>query len=108
MSERPDLFVNKKSSLAEIIEVRNGGFVRRILKKGSNLVARGVHRAHRQRQDFDWSDYYDGLTSRRTALASYFTESVDSVVRAFQHMKGNRLPGIIWFLIALAFLPLPS
>src|SRR5258708_4672426 len=31
----------------------------------------------------DWSDYYDGLTSRRTALASYFTESVDSVVRAF-------------------------
>ena len=24
----------------------------------------------------DWSDYYDGLTSRRTALASYFTEWV--------------------------------
>jgi hypothetical protein len=22
----------------------------------------------------DWMDYYDGLTSRRTALASYFTE----------------------------------
>ena len=22
----------------------------------------------------DWADYYDGLTSRRTALASYFTE----------------------------------
>ena len=22
----------------------------------------------------DWSDYYDGLTSRRTALAAYFTE----------------------------------
>jgi steroid delta-isomerase-like uncharacterized protein len=22
----------------------------------------------------DWSDYYDGLASRRTALASYFTE----------------------------------
>jgi steroid delta-isomerase-like uncharacterized protein len=22
----------------------------------------------------DWSDYYDGLTSRRTALASYFTD----------------------------------
>jgi len=22
----------------------------------------------------DWTDYYDGLTSRRTALASYFTE----------------------------------
>ena len=25
----------------------------------------------------DWSDYYDGLTSRRTALASYFTEWID-------------------------------
>jgi ketosteroid isomerase-like protein len=24
----------------------------------------------------DWSDYYDGLTSRRAALASYFTEWV--------------------------------
>jgi steroid delta-isomerase-like uncharacterized protein len=24
----------------------------------------------------DWADYYDGLTSRRTALASYFTEWV--------------------------------
>ena len=24
----------------------------------------------------DWSDYYDGLASRRTALASYFTEWV--------------------------------
>jgi hypothetical protein len=25
----------------------------------------------------DWFDYYDGLTSRRTALASYFTEWVE-------------------------------
>jgi hypothetical protein len=25
----------------------------------------------------DWSDYYDGLISRRTALASYFTEWVE-------------------------------
>jgi steroid delta-isomerase-like uncharacterized protein len=25
----------------------------------------------------DWSDYYDGLTSRRTALASYFTEWIE-------------------------------
>jgi len=25
----------------------------------------------------DWSDYYDGLVSRRTALASYFTEWVE-------------------------------
>jgi steroid delta-isomerase-like uncharacterized protein len=25
----------------------------------------------------DWSDYYDGLTSRRTALASYFTKWVE-------------------------------
>ena len=24
-----------------------------------------------------WSDYYDGLTSRRTALASYFTEWIE-------------------------------
>ena len=24
-----------------------------------------------------WADYYDGLTSRRAALASYFTESVE-------------------------------
>jgi hypothetical protein len=25
----------------------------------------------------DWSEYYDGLASRRTALASYFIEWVD-------------------------------
>jgi steroid delta-isomerase-like uncharacterized protein len=25
----------------------------------------------------DWSDYYDGLTSRRTALAAYFTDWVE-------------------------------
>jgi steroid delta-isomerase-like uncharacterized protein len=25
----------------------------------------------------DWADYYDGLTSQRTALASYFTEWVE-------------------------------
>jgi SnoaL-like polyketide cyclase len=25
----------------------------------------------------DWADYYDGLTSRRTALASHFTEWVE-------------------------------
>jgi len=25
----------------------------------------------------DWSDYYEGLTSRRTSLASYFTEWVE-------------------------------
>jgi hypothetical protein len=25
----------------------------------------------------DWADYYDGLTARRTALASYFTEWVE-------------------------------
>jgi len=25
----------------------------------------------------DWTDYYDGLTSRRTALASYFTEWIE-------------------------------
>jgi steroid delta-isomerase-like uncharacterized protein len=25
----------------------------------------------------NWTDYYDGLTSRRTALASYFTEWVE-------------------------------
>jgi limonene-1,2-epoxide hydrolase len=25
----------------------------------------------------DWADYFDGLTSRRTALASYFKEWVE-------------------------------
>jgi hypothetical protein len=25
----------------------------------------------------EWADYYDGLTSRRTALASFFTEWVE-------------------------------
>jgi hypothetical protein len=25
----------------------------------------------------DWADYYDGLTSRRTALAAHFTEWID-------------------------------
>jgi len=26
----------------------------------------------------DWADYYDGLTSRRTALAAHFTEWVEN------------------------------
>jgi ketosteroid isomerase-like protein len=25
----------------------------------------------------EWSDYYDGLASRRTALASYFTDWIE-------------------------------
>ena len=25
----------------------------------------------------DWADYYDGLTSRRTRLADYFTEWIE-------------------------------
>ena len=25
----------------------------------------------------DWAEYYDGLTARRTALASYFTEWIE-------------------------------
>ena len=40
-----------------------------------------LHRASIVRIDngkiTDWADYYDGLTSRRTALASHFTEWVE-------------------------------
>ena len=46
----------------------------------SRKVPVSLHRASIVRIDdgkiTDWSDYYDGLTSRRTALASYFTEWV--------------------------------
>jgi hypothetical protein len=60
-------------------EASYGGFSRkdRISLHGASIVRTGSGKI------IDWSDYYDGLTSRRTALASYFTESVDSVVRAF-------------------------
>jgi steroid delta-isomerase-like uncharacterized protein len=47
----------------------------------SRKVPVSLHRASIVRIDdgkiTDWSDYYDGLTSRRTALASYFTEWVE-------------------------------
>src|SRR6266404_5305990 len=52
-------------------------FLRRTHTKGSSHGTRGLHRADRQRKITDWADYYDGLTSRRAALASYFTEWVE-------------------------------
>jgi len=47
----------------------------------SRKVRVSVHGASIVRTDngkiTDWADYYDGLVSRRTALASYFTEWVE-------------------------------
>ena len=49
-----------------------GGLSRKfpILLHGASIVR--IHEG----KITDWSDYYDGLTSRRAALASYFTEWV--------------------------------
>jgi steroid delta-isomerase-like uncharacterized protein len=47
-----------------------GGLTRRV-----RVSLRGVSIVRTENGKItDWSDYYDGLTSRRTALASYFTE----------------------------------
>jgi steroid delta-isomerase-like uncharacterized protein len=43
----------------------------RVLLRGASIV----RTAHGKIKN--WADYYDGLTSRRTALASYFTEWVE-------------------------------
>ena len=60
-------------------ETSYGGFSRkdRISLHGTSIVRTDHGKI------IDWSDYYDGLTSRRTALASYFMESVDSIIRGF-------------------------
>jgi hypothetical protein len=42
--------------------------------KGARFGARSAHCAHTKWRDYTLVGYYDGLTSRRTALASYFTE----------------------------------
>jgi len=50
------------------------GLTRRIpiLIAGVSIV-----RANNDGKIADWADYYDGLTSRRTALAAHFTEWVE-------------------------------
>ena len=55
-----------------ITEPFYGGLSRKvpILLHGASIVR--IHEG----KITDWSDYYDGLTSRRAALASYFTEWV--------------------------------
>jgi len=47
------------------------------LSRNAPVSLRGVSVARiRNGKIVEWSDYYDGLTSRRTALAAYFTEWV--------------------------------
>ena len=50
-----------------------GGLSRkvRVSVQGASIVRTGNGKIT------DWADYYDGLTSRRTALASYFTDWVE-------------------------------
>jgi len=58
---------------ATMTEPFYGGLSRkvRVSLNGTSVVA-----MHNEKIT-DWADYYDGLTSRRTALASYFTEWVE-------------------------------
>ena len=58
---------------ATLTEPFYGGLTRkvRVSVQGASIV-----RTHNG-EITDWSDYYDGLASRRTALASYFTEWVE-------------------------------
>jgi steroid delta-isomerase-like uncharacterized protein len=56
-----------------LIEPFYGGLTRRV-----RVSLRGVSIVRTDDGKItDWSDYYDGLVSRRTALASYFTEWVE-------------------------------
>jgi len=43
----------------------------RVSLRGASIVRTA------NRKITNWADYYDGLTSRRTALASYFTEWIE-------------------------------
>ena len=58
---------------ATLIEPFYGGLSRkvRVSLQGASIVRTN------KGMITDWSDYYDGLVSRRTALASYFTEWVE-------------------------------
>jgi SnoaL-like domain len=71
--------ITKWTLHASWTEASYGEFPRsdRISLHGASIVRTGSGKI------IDWSNYDDGLTSRRTGLASYITESVDSVVRAF-------------------------
>jgi hypothetical protein len=46
-----------------------GGLSRKVRVSVQGVSVLGTHD--------DWSDYYDGLACRRTALASHFTEWVE-------------------------------
>ena len=52
-------------------------FYGRLTRKIPISIA-GVSIVHTDKgQITDWADYYDGLTSRRTVLAAYFTEWIE-------------------------------
>ena len=44
----------------------------------------------------DWDDYYDGLTSRRPALAAYFTEWIECRTVGATPLAGNNSGGRIF------------
>jgi hypothetical protein len=50
--------------------------LRDIVSKGSiQILLHGVSVVRTKNGEItEWSDYYDGLTSRRTALAAHFTD----------------------------------
>ncbi len=68
-----DAVITEWTLQATLTEPFFGGLTRKVLVT--------VHGASIVRTDngkiTDWADYYDGLTSRRAALASYFTEWVE-------------------------------
>ncbi|HET8922001.1 MAG TPA: ester cyclase [Candidatus Acidoferrum sp.] len=58
---------------ATLTEPFYGGLSRKVL-----VSVHGVSVVRTQNAGItEWSDYYDGLTSRRSALASYFTEWIE-------------------------------
>jgi steroid delta-isomerase-like uncharacterized protein len=69
---RGDHVITEWTLQTTLMEPFCGGLTRRVQV---SLRGASVVRTHNGKIT-DWSDYYDGLASRRTALASYFTEWV--------------------------------
>jgi hypothetical protein len=61
------LTLSGRMKLEEVAELK--GSLMRTTEPSSGVRPRVVDR--------DWAEYYDGLTARRTALASYFAEWIE-------------------------------
>ena len=70
---RGDRVVAERTLRATLVEPFSGGLSRKltISLRGASIVRTENGKI------VDWADYYDGLTSRRTALAAHFEEWVE-------------------------------